>query len=123
THHQAQVCRLGCPEAAPLADDFIVLGDDVIDPPDGIENALELAPVPGQVLGASNRLELPRQEVVNDLGVESVEKMIKDAGIASVEVPQGDGDVVLLDGAHGCSLGRSYVPATPSEGRLGSSSR
>lgn len=86
SHHQTQPRSLGCPETAPFAWNFTVLGDDVVNVPGGIEDMLELSPVLRQVLGASNWLEFFRQEVVNDIRIKNAEELLDVAGIAAAEL-------------------------------------
>src|SRR4249920_1223946 len=51
SHHDAPIGVLRRPDAAPFADHVIPSSDDLVDGPNGIQQLLELAPVPRQMFG------------------------------------------------------------------------
>ena len=49
-------------------DHVIPLSDDLVDGPDGIQQLLELSPVPSEMFGTPDRRKFTRQKIVNDVG-------------------------------------------------------
>jgi hypothetical protein len=95
--HMPLIGSFGCPQATPLANNFIVLRDDVVNLPGRIEQDLELAPVLGQVLCPVDRFESIWQEVVNYVGIKGWEQVGEFSRIAPIEVAEDDFCVLFDD--------------------------
>jgi len=65
--HEAPCGAGGRKNDAPFAYHPVVLRNDLIDRPDGVQDLLELAPIPGEVLGTANWRKLVGKKIMHDI--------------------------------------------------------
>jgi hypothetical protein len=97
TRHDLLSRAKNCPEAAPLANEVVTAGYNLVNAAHRLKGDMPLPPQFGEMLGAANRVEARRQKVVDHVVGKCAEEVREVSRIAAVEVAPDDGDVGVLD--------------------------